>query len=649
MGPQHRWYVREQEMATTQPRPTGWRGAADRVARARGPVDLLLLAGMTVVLFRIFLAPGLAHGYSFPVGPDLPVYLWWARVGAAEGVSLVGERPGTPALLPTLSALLGGGLLPAIAGLQYALGPAIGLAAAAVLRGRGGGSRPAWVVGGLLAGLWATHLAGGFIANLVFAAPYLAAAAALTRRTTRGTIAAAVLLGGGGLAHPQFFVVGGAVLAVAAGWSALLDDRFHWRSDGGRAFAALLGGAGIVGGGIVAALAGPARIAGDTSKDALLRRAGQWAILRDTYLDRFRHDWRRYAPFMITPLAIAGGFRGRGFSRRFLVAWAAFTVVTVPIGALTGWFPPDRMLTFAFCVPMLAALGLVWLGERLGRWWLAWPVGIVLAVLISLPTLRSWNDQKIYLSPDELHSATVAGRIADTTEPDTSLVFVVNDPSTSGLFLAAHSLNVARATVPPDRVRDVYVYVGDTAELVAGRPTVRGDPLYDLASRTTLAEIPTDRPMAVFVVREFNRVPEALADPSLGRWDVAIASSVPNPRSLQPLPDELAPATANELASAAIRTFLLLTVLGLGWAWWAMVDASGAFAIAPAFGVATLTIAALGLERLGVGVQTTGGATLAAALAGGSGYALLVLRLVRQRDDRRRRVLVLEREPDPQP
>lgn len=635
-------------MATTEPRPTGWRGAADRVARARGPVDLLLLAGLAVILFRVFLAPGLAHSFPFPVGPDLAVYLWWARVGAAEGISLVGERPGTPALLPTLSALLGGGLVQAVAGLQYALGPAIGLAAAAVLRGRGGGARPAWVVGGFLAGVWATHLAGGFVANLVFAAPYLGAAAALTRRTTRGTVAAAVLLGGGGLAHPQFFLVGAAVLAVAAGWSSLLDDRFHWQSDGGRAFVALLGGTAIVGGGVLAALVGPAKIGGDTSKDALLRRAGQWAILRDTYLDRFRHDWRRYAPFMTTPLAIAGGFGGRGFSRRFLVAWAAFTVVTVPIGALTGWFPPDRMLTFAFCVPMLAALGVVSLGEWLGRWWLAWPVGIVLVVLISLPTLRSWNDQQTYLSPDELHSATVAARIAATTEPGTSLVFVVNDPTTSGLFLAATSLNVARATVPPDRVQNVYVYVGETAELVAGRPTVRGEPLYDLASRTTLAQIPTGRPLAVFVVREFNRVPEALTDPSLARWDVAVASSVPNPRPLPALPGELAPATPHEIASAAIRTFLLLTVLGLGWAWWAMVDGPGALAIAPAFGTATLTIAALGLERLGVGVQTTGGATLAAVLAGGSGYALLMLRLLRQRDDHRRRGLVLEGEPDAQ-
>jgi hypothetical protein len=620
-------------------------GTRVRTSRVHTAIDLGLLTILAAVLLDVFLRPLWSHGYPFPVGPDVPVYLWWSRVGAGAGISLVGERPGTPALIPTVGAALDVGLVPAIAGLQYALGPAIGTCAAALLRGRGAGPRPAWLAGGLLAGLWATHLGTGYLANLVFVTSYLAAAVALGRRTTRGAVAAALLLGGGGLAHPQFFLVGLVVLLVAAGWSALLEHRFTWASDAGRTFGALLGGAAIVAAGVLVASIGPAVIGGDTSKDGLLRRLGQWSALRRTYLSRLWDNWHRYAPFVSPPLAALGMLQGRGFMRRFLIAWTACTVVALPIGVLTGWFPPDRMLTFAFCIPMLAGLGIAWLGRRVGRWWLAWPVGIALIALMAWPAVRSWDDQGTFLSPDELRDATIAGRVAASTDPGTVLVYVADDPTTPGLFLASHTLNVARATVPPDRVADVRVYLGTVEDLLAGRAAHRPERLYGLASEATLQTVPRDRPMAVFVVREFDKDPHALADLALSRWDVGVASSVPGPRALPALPGEPAPSTPTDMAHAAIRTLALLMVIGLGWAWWALGDAASAAAIAPAFGVATLTAVAFAMERLGVPLGTGGQATVAAALAGGSGYCLLTLRVLRQRQHLRRRALVVESEP----
>ena len=161
----------------------------------------------------------------------------------------MGGRPGTPALLPTLGGALGLGPVETLAGLQYVMGPAIGLAAVALLRGRSGVSRIAWLMGAFLAGVWATHLADGYLANLVYAACFLAAAAGLARRTPRGTAAAALLLGAGGLAHPQFFVVGGAVLLLTAAWAVWNDRRFTWGGDAGRIAIGLGAGALIVGGG----------------------------------------------------------------------------------------------------------------------------------------------------------------------------------------------------------------------------------------------------------------------------------------------------------------------------------------------------------------------------------------------------------------
>ena len=85
--------------------------SARRGKRTDAPVgherrDLLWLLALVAVLLGFFLWPTFAYRWPFGVGPDEPVYLWWARVGAAEGISLVGARPGTPALIPTVAGAL---------------------------------------------------------------------------------------------------------------------------------------------------------------------------------------------------------------------------------------------------------------------------------------------------------------------------------------------------------------------------------------------------------------------------------------------------------------------------------------------------------------------------------------------------------------
>jgi hypothetical protein len=615
-------------------------------ARTRGSTDLLLLGTLLLVVLGIFLFPQFLHGYTVPVGPDLPVYLWWARVGAAEGISLVGARPGTPVLIPTLASAFGIGLVPAVGGLQYAMGPAIAAAGAALLRGRGSGARPAWLAGGLLVGVWATHLGGGYVANLAFVAPFLAAAAALARRTRRGAVGSGILLAGGGLAHPQFFVVGVVILLVTAVWS-VIADRGR-RGDARRIVGAVGGSAAAVGAGVVAAAVGPQRLSGDTSKDAILRRLEVWSFLKRTYLERFRENWRRYAPIMNTGLVLAGIFQGHGFARRFLLGWIAFTAIALPLGVATGWYPPDRILTFAFCVPLLAALGLVWIGRRIGRWWLAWPVALVLILLTTLPTLRGWNNQATYLSPEELRDASYAGRIAETTPPGTPLVFVVNDPQSRSLFLLTHTLNVARAAVPPDRAPDVVVYLGGVDELLAHRPTHKGEPIYDAASRATLTDVPRELPIAVFVSESFDRERLALANSELTRWTGSVASTIPDRRPLPPSEGELTPSDPEGIGLSTVLTLLLLSVVGFGWSRWTMRDVVGAAATAPAFGVSVMIAVGLALERLGLSLGTTTSAWLISGLAGGSGYALQWFGYLRHRDDLVRQRLILQAEPESQ-
>ena len=422
------------------------------------------------------------------------------------------------------------------------------------------------------------------------------------------------------------------MLGCTGAWAVLHEGRFGWDTDGGRI------GIALGGGGLLAVLAvwsatlGGVRVPGETSTDAFLRHTGQLNELRRSYLDRFLVNWRRYSPFMTAALATLGAFRARGFVRRYLLSWVAVTAAGLVLGAATGWFPPDRLLMFAFCLPMLAAFGLVALGGLIGRWWLAWPVGIVLVFLIVSPALRDWRDQQTYVSPDEIAHLTLAGRIAaDRSDPGTPIVLVADsDDTDEGLFLLGHTPNAARAAMPPDRARDVYVFLGTPEDLAANRPSTNGDPVYAAASAASLARIPPG-PHVTFVIGEEVRDSSALEAPGFTRWDPNVASSEGSPAPLAAAADELAPATPEQLVGATWRTFLLLLVIGLGWAWWALGDVVTGVAAAPAFAAPLLALSAYALERLGAPLGTTATSTLACALAGGCGYALLSLRLLRRR------------------
>jgi hypothetical protein len=602
----------------------------DRVSGRRGHGDLVWLAGLTTALVVIFAWPGLFRGWQFGPGPDETVYLWWTRLGTAEGISLVGARPGVPALIAAVTGSLGVAPVAALAGLQQALGVSIGLSAVALVHGRAHGGRPGWALVGLMAGIFAVHLAGGYVANLAFTTAFLAAAAALTRRSRRGVVAAALLLGGGGLSHPQFFLAGAAILGAAAAVAWLLEPEHGWRSDAGRVLAALAGGGVVVGAGLLSMLVGPVRLSVDTSKDGFLRRAGLDGALVRNYLYRFRGSVRRFAPWLTLPLAAIGTLQVRGFTRRFLIAWAAFTVAGVPLGIVTGWFPPERVMTFGFALPILAAQGVTWVWERTEpRRWLTVSATAALVVLFAVPALNAQRSQQPFISPEDLAAATLAGRIAATLPHGTPLVFVVDDPDRFVTFNATNIANIARAAVPPDRADDVYVFVGTLDDLADDRPTVRGEPEYDALSRITLSDLP-DGERALFVAPQWNLGPSALVDDRLVRWTDAddpegmpdVRSSVPDPRPLPHAGDELAPSSPVAIALAALAGLALLSIVGAGWSRWAFDDRIAAAATAPAFGTATLTIVALALERVGVPLDGRWGPALASILAALAGYGL---------------------------
>jgi hypothetical protein len=584
------------------------------------------------VILGVLLAPFIRHGFRFGVGPDIPVYLWWTRVGASQGLSLVGERPGSPALFAILTGATHLPVAAVTAGFEAAFGAAIGagtamlVRAAGVMAGERRGARAAWLLAGLLAGSFTVHLAAGYLANLAFAAPFVAASVCLALGTRRGVVAAAIALGGGGLAHPLFFMIGALVLAAVAAWSLARRER-GWESDAGRVALASLGGGAVVAGGLLAMALGPARLAVDTSKDGFLRRVGMTDEVRHAYLERALHRWTRYVQWLALPLSALGLMRTSGFARRVLAAWTALVVIGAPVGLLTGWFPADRLITFGFSIPALAGVGVVgvwlWMARRA---WLATLVAATLVGLMVAGALISWSRQEPFISPLEVERATTAARIADTLGPDVPLVFIVDDDDATVSFLATRAANVLRAAMPPDRADDVYVYVGTPRNFLVGEPTVRGSDEYDAMSRLYLGDIPQDplHPAVGFVLAPFDQTSDAASNPDLFRWSEGVYATIPA-SAIGAVRDPLEPSSPAQIVLAAFALLALTGVVGFGWARWAGLDVPAAAGVAPSIGLATLAICGVALEPFGLPLAGSWGPTIVALLAAGVGYLLLVV------------------------
>jgi hypothetical protein len=538
----------------------------------------------------------------FPLGPDAPVYLWWTRIAGQEGLSTVGSRPGAPALALVAQGALARTVVEAVAAAEVALGIAVGLAGAALLRGRT--TRTGWVLGGVLCGTFASHLAAGYVANLLQVAAFLAAAAALAAGTRRATWVAAGALAAGGIAHPLFFLVGAAVL--------LLSAVTAWRRDRPEAIhvgASVLGAGAILGGALLALRAGPPPPEVDTSRDAFLRRVGMLDELRASYRERFVHRWTRYVQWASLPLAALGWTEDHGFVGRFLRAWAVVSVAGVAVGLATGWVPPDRFVTFGFVVPLLAALGLVHLLRLLERRRaLAIALSVALAGAMVAGAFIAWDRQRPFLSEDEVRAATIANAQAAALDAGVPLAFLVNEPDASVSFEATRAANVLRASMPPDRIRDVVVVVppSDGTTSAERRALERRT-----AADVREAERNSGRPAARFVLTPFDDIDRpadaAVVEPgAYANLDAAI--------------DPLEPSSPAGVALSSLLLLALLVAAGYGWARVAIADRLTAAALAPALGGSALVLAAVALERLGVRLDAAAGAWAVSALAGGGGY-----------------------------
>ena len=615
--------------------------------------DLLPLVGLAAVLLLFLLWPVVQHGFRFPLGPDAPVYLWWTRLAGHEGLSAVGSRPGVPALLLVLTGTTRLPLAAVTAAVEMAMGVAVGLGAVGVVRvmrasredaaaaasaRESAVDRPAWLLAGLLCGVFSVHLVAGYLANLAFAVAFLAAVAALATGTRRGAIGAAVALGGGGISHPQFFLLGAAILVLAAAPSLVRErETVPWRAgEFGRVAAAVLGGAALVGAGLVSMLSAPRPPDVDTSKDAFLRRLGLSGQLHQAYWDRFLDRWARYVEWASIPLAVLGLSSATGFVGRVLRAWGLASVAGVVIALSTGWFPADRFVTFGYAVPILAALGLVRLvRSRSVRRPLAIGIGAVLVAAMVLGAGIAWGRQEPFISANEVHAATEAGRFLSGTPEGSTAAFVVVARGDSGAFELARAGNVIRAALPPERIRSLAVVAPcPQAGLGPSSSPEPTDALMDaLASLScrTIEDASRTGTLVPLMLRPFAGPDADAFEGTTIAPDVrllAAANGGPSPASNPvSLPmDPLIVPGPGTIVVASIIVLVLLWIAGYGWARaWVGAGTTGV-ALAPAFGVVVTTIAGVVLDRLGFKLEGSIASIVAFASACACGYlAPLVL------------------------
>jgi hypothetical protein len=596
-----------------------------------------------VLAFYLVLYP--IHGYRVPIGSDTPVYVWWARYAGVSGIGGLGTRGRSAivALLASLSRLTGLPVAAVAEAIAPVLAAALALAAGALVHATVGRDRPRFVLTVALTGGFLSLMVPGYLSTLAFGALFVAALAALAEGLEGSGLApvagAAALIGAAGLAHLLFLTLAAAVLAtvaVALGPSARRSAEPFASTGFGRVVMASAGGAALAVAGFLAIGGGPP--APDTSRDAVLRKAGLGRLLGASYRRKLHHDfpWFRTATALVlaaTPLATVR--RGRTLRTRLaatdqrrllflgaMTAWLAVSVGTVVALLLHFDAPGQRLAAFCIPLPLLAAVGLAGLRER-GEPRRGRAASVAGGVLFLVVAWLAWGGQHPLVSAGAVSQAQAAGAALALQPRGTPLILVADDRHDKpSLFLTRYA-NYLRDAVPGARVPDAHLFVGTPADLLAGHPGLTGQPEHDALARESWAEVRpllARKPLAI-VVQAFD--PAAFRQATAmggGRGGLIIAPGVVAvggyrgagccpPQGSAYTDPGAGPLSPWEPVWLGPALLLLLWAVGLRWS---RVTLSGSgllvrLALAPAMGVAALSLASIAVDAAGLRLARAGG------------------------------------------
>ena len=575
-------------------------------------------------------------------GSDAFGYAWQMRVLGAAPVKVVGARPGVAGLGSVLQALhvLPPDVAPVVLGI--AMGAALALACAALLRIAFG--LPAWTVGvvAVFVAMWTgtARMGAGYLANLVSITAFVAAMGLIVLKEGRGIPMLPTLCAlASGLAHPGFLPVYVGIVAV---WGlislpAVLRDRGRgspWLRSAPVLALASLAIAIVVVAFLLFVIMGlrPADVA-DFQVQELGSRLGQTA-------DRI------LAPIPIL-IALLGGVvawlnRGVGAGRtmcRLGLGWMAVSLGGALLGLAVASFPGHRALLIALPIPVamglgaVGAIGLV-VPSRVGR--LA-RVGVrALAVVAMAAVLIGVARPALpmYRGPAAAPPAMDVVAYVSAVHPDVPVVVVMEPPGLSGILFYKARLNEMRAFSPRQSIAQIVAYLGRPDEALAGRQTVVEQPASDVdnAFNRVSARLWREFGAQVSDPNSIVLLPREFVSPNL--WDGLVAGSqglaTPDLAVLRgPVPGPIAVEAPPTVAAtkawfASVLVLLVLAIIGGGFASIALRSRGGKLidvvAIAPALGAVALTLEGLAIALFG-GDPLGAVGIVVAVLVASAGYA----------------------------
>jgi hypothetical protein len=640
--------------------PAPERAPAD-AARLQEALILSGLLSIALVLFYSVLFP--IKGIRIPAWSDAQTYIWWARRAGVLGLAAfgTGTRPVTVGLVSTLSTLVHVPVEGVVEAIGLVLAVAVGLAAGAASESVLGPHRVRFALAAVLTGTFISQLVTSFFATLAFAAMFLAAltycSEGLGTRRARAFAAAGVLFGAAALAHPAFvgleigLLLGGLVTLAVFRPRGRADADGEGRIGGDPAWSgwglAIGIGVAVTGLGLFLARSGSGPPL-DTSADAVLRRLGLGALYRKTYRDTLS----AYLPIFI-PTAIAaalafalvpkGAWASSPAKRRMfgglVSVWLAGTVVAILLLLLGLRIPAQRLVALCLPLPLLIAVGVA----NVDPGWRARPVtvAIVGALFVGVAFLVprywvAWESQRPN-SARAVADAQLLGRVLAREPAGTPLILVANDPRDGPSFFHVTRLaSYLRDGVPPARVPDVHVFVGTAQDFLAARPTLTGKVGRDRMATDYWNRIRAvlDRPalavaIASFDPAEYRHVLGMSGHMGIAPGIVALPGFTGAGRGLPSASAELTSAGAGPLSPwlpVWLAPLVVILVGLIGWPWVAA-TLPGAnprirVGLAPAVGIAALSLAAIAADALGMRLNGWG-AVVAAIAAWGTGLVLL--------------------------
>ena len=581
----------------------------------------VLPAGMVAA---IFLAPFASDPTQLPFGVDTSSYIWRVNVvhdlgigsltpEASNATKPLGDRPGYPlvlSLLRSVTGLTSLGLIwltPAL--FASALGLAAGsLAADGALERRVRSGAAALAVGGSAFVAWT---AVGYAANLALDVVAMAAAvmALEVARGRRGVTGGAVLLAGAALLHWVFAALFVVVLGVAAAVQFLSRRATgdHEHASGRRLVTLLLVGTALGAGGLLIAPQHPARLPG---------------VERDEPAPNRKVEARLPALGLPVTLPLAGvgvtmlwfdRRRGRRRAAILLAVWSSIAAV-----AVVAWFalelplPPYRWAGFALSIPIAIVLGAFALGDRFdqagrrGGARIAVAAGLAAAVVLAGVGASVWWHRGARLEAEELGQLGTLSSYLEPLPLDTRVVLLLDHRR------RGPPINRAWAGLPAVRLRHirwVETRIRPNAPDLGLPPAARARPGTVVVALDAYLQAPDVGLLLGPGVRLVSGSPPGV---------VEVAE-----------PPRAPPAFSMAIALVALLTVLVLA--GVGWAA-ALSDLPplGVVSVAPAYGIAIMSVAGLVTGRLGLPLRGLSGICLMGGVAL-AGWAVGIVERARRR------------------